>query len=311
MASLRAFVIVLAVGVSLAPSRVQQHSSGWTEPVNLGSVFNSSVHDQAPAISKNGLSLYFHSNRPGGLGLPGTLGENDIWVSQRTSTDDPWGAPVNLGSPVNSSRVESRPELSRDGHWLFFSSNRLGGNLPGLDLWASYRAHVHDDFAWGPPIHLGAGVNTGGDEISASYFENDDTGLPQLFFSSNRTGGLGMFDIYVSEQLADGTWGAATLVAELSSAVNDLKAAVRFDGRETIITRGLPPGAFDLWMSTRDAVSDPWSAPSLLDAISSGNTDEAPSLSGDGKTLFFESTRPGGQGFRDLWMTTRSRRRPT
>jgi hypothetical protein len=308
MGSLRVFVIVLTVGVSLAPSPVQQHSADWTEPVNLGVAVNSSVHDQAPAISKNGLSLYFHSNRPGGLGLPGTPGENDIWVSQRSSEDDPWGTPVNLGSPVNSSRVESRPELSHDGHWLFFSSNRIGGNLPGLDLWASYRAHVHDDFAWGPPVHLGSGVNTGADEISASYFENDETGVPQLFFSSNRSGGLGAFDIYVSEQLPDGTWGAAALVTELSSGVNDLKAAVRFDGRETIITRGVPPGGFDLWVSTRGAVSDPWSAPSLVDAISSANSDEAPSLSGDGKTLFFESTRPGGQGFRDLWMTTRTRR---
>jgi hypothetical protein len=311
MGSLRVFAMVLVLGVLPAPAPVAQHFSEWADPVNLGPGPNSEFHEQAPVMSKNGLSLYFSSsNRPGGFGRPGTPGENDIWVSQRDSEDDPWGPAVNLGPVVNSSRLEWRPELSRDGHWLFFSSNRLGGNLPGLDLWASYRVHVHDDFAWEQPIHLGSGINTEFEEFNASYVENDETGVPQLFFASNRPGGMGMFDIYVSEQLPDGTWGVAELVVELSSSVNDLKAAIRFDGREAIVSRGVPPFGFDLWLSTRDAVSDPWSAPVLLpEPLSTATSEEAPSLSGDGKTLFFESTRSGGEGLRDLWMTTRTRGR--
>jgi WD40-like Beta Propeller Repeat len=310
MGSLRVVVIALALGAALTPPPVAQHFSDWAEPVNLGPEVNSASDDQSPAVSKDGLSLYFASIRPGGFGLPGTPGASDIWVSQRSSEDDPWGTPVNLGPAVNSSRIESRPELSRDGHWLFFASNRVGGVLPGLDLWASYREHVHDDFDWEPPIHLGLGVNGAATDFSPSYFENDDAGAPQLFFSSSRPGGPGAFDIYVSQQLSDGTWGDAQLVSDLSHSQNDLKAAIRFDGREAIIARGDPPNLFDFWVSTRDSVSDPWSPAILLDTISSATSDEAPTLSGDGKTLYFESTRPGGVGGRDLWMTTRTRARP-
>ena len=99
---------------------------------------------------------------------------------------------------------------------------RPGGFAPGLDLWASYRDHVHDDFDWQTPVHLGPGVNlAASSEIEASYIENEDGGAPLLFFSSNRPGGIGAFDIYVSELLADGTWGTATLVPELSSTLPD------------------------------------------------------------------------------------------
>ena len=66
--------------------------SDWSLPINLGPVVNSAAEDFAPHISKNGLSLYFASTRPGGLG-----GE-DLWVSKRARSDDPWGEPVNLGS---------------------------------------------------------------------------------------------------------------------------------------------------------------------------------------------------------------------
>src|SRR5262245_59250244 len=123
-----AAIVVLAINSASLPSGPD--FSDWSEPVNLGPVVNSTGDDSAPAVSKNGLSLYFHSTRPNGFG------ENDIYVSQRTSEDEPWGEPVNLGSAVNTAAFESRPTLSRDGHWLFFSSNRPEGLRPGLDIWA-------------------------------------------------------------------------------------------------------------------------------------------------------------------------------
>ena len=52
--------------------------------------------------------------------------------------------------------------MSRDGHWLFVHSNRPGSFVPGSDIWVSCREHVHDDFAWEPPVNLGPGVNAPG-----------------------------------------------------------------------------------------------------------------------------------------------------
>src|SRR5581483_6014029 len=68
----------------------------WGTPVNLGPMVNTTSNDQHPAISKDGLSLYITSDRSGGFG------GNDIWVSHRASRDAPWGAPVNLGSTINT-----------------------------------------------------------------------------------------------------------------------------------------------------------------------------------------------------------------
>ena len=61
-----------------------QNFSDWSPPVNLGPTVNSPSTEIGPAISKNELSLYISSDRPGGVGGA------DIWVSQRDSRDDPW-----------------------------------------------------------------------------------------------------------------------------------------------------------------------------------------------------------------------------
>jgi hypothetical protein len=235
------------------------------------------------------------------------LGQSDLWVSRRNSVEEPWGAPENLGLPINSAGFDVRPNLSRDGHWLFFSSNRPGALSPGLDIWASYRTHVHDDFAWQPPVPLGSGVNVGGaSDIEASYIENDDGNAPQLFFVSNR---FGPFDVFVSERLPDGTWGAASLVPELSGPQTEQSVSVRFDGLEAFIVRGVPPFGFDIWASTRETVFDAWSDPVIVGApLNSSTSEESPHIAAHGETVYFESTRPGVGG-RDLWMATRKKAR--
>jgi hypothetical protein len=181
-----------------------------------------------------------------------------------------------------------------------------------LDIWASYREHVHDDFAWQPPVHLGPGVNApGSSEIEASYVENDDGGAPLLYFVSNRPGGLGGFDVYVSELLADGTWGPAAWTPDLSSALPDQSVSVRFDGLEAFIVKGVSPlpAGFDLWASTRKTVFDVWSEPiNLGPVVNSVSGDESAHIASHGETLYFESSRTGGAGRTDLWMTTRSKR---
>src|SRR5207249_6256786 len=69
----------------------------WSAPVHLGAVINSTAADQQPAISPDGLSLYFTSNR-----VAGSLGGFDMYVVQRASILDSWGPPMNLGPAVNT-----------------------------------------------------------------------------------------------------------------------------------------------------------------------------------------------------------------
>jgi WD40-like Beta Propeller Repeat len=287
----------------------QPRYSNWSEPVNLGPLINTASNDQHPALSKDGLSLYFTSNRPGGYGA------DDIWVSQRASVDDPWGPPQNLGPTINAGGVDFSPAFSRDGHWLFFNSDRPGG-FGGADIWVSYRQDVHDDFAWQTPINLGPGVNSPYEDSGPTLFEDEENGITTLYFTSlNRPEGLGDWDIYASILGPDGTFGPASLVVELSVPGNantgrDTRTAIRHDGLEIIFTSNRPGsvGSGDLWVSTRATTLDAWSTPvNVGPPVDTTFFDGAPALSSDGETLIFYSTRPGGFGANDLYMSTRQK----
>lgn len=291
-----ALLLGLAASLLLAAPRFSE----WSAPVNLGAPINTSSADISPAISKDGLSLYLTSNRPGGFG------GFDLWVSERGSREAPWMPPVNLGALINTPGWDDDAALSRDGHWLFFVSDRPGG-FGGRDIWASWRPHTHDNFGWQTPINLGSGVNSPFSDLTGTYFEDDETGTPKLFFASDRPGGPGASDIYVSELTADGTFGPATLVPELSSPSREMRPAIRHDGLEIFLWSGAF-GSEDLVVSSRPSVFDAWATPTNLGAVVNTAAREAtPYLSADRRTLFFVSNRPGGEGLGDIYVTTRSR----
>jgi len=166
----------------------------WAGPENLGPLVNTSSFDHFPRISPDGLELYFSSTRPGGYGA------EDIYVTKRATKNDPWGAPVNLGPPVNTSASENFPSISSDGLLLIFSGypDTVGWHRPGgygsADIWAARRASVSD--AWGTPVNLGPMVNSAYIDGGAILSPDGQT----LYFSSARPGGLGgtYGDIYQS-----------------------------------------------------------------------------------------------------------------
>src|SRR5919198_4942691 len=210
--SIRQMSIDSAWAEPVSPADAAFEFSDWCPRKNLGPIVNSHTNsgllasDGGPAISRDGLSLYFHSNRTGGHG------SFDLYVSQRPSVDAPWGPPQNLGPTINTSVVETVPALSRDGHWLFFNSLNRPGGFGGFDIWVSFRKNVHDDFAWEAPVNLGPGVNSASNDAGASYFENEG-GVPLLFFGSNRPGGAGGSDIFFSApQPAGSVWPAETVL---------------------------------------------------------------------------------------------------
>jgi len=275
--------------------------SEWSAPVNVGAI-NSTFNEQAPSVSPDGLSLYFGSNRPRAGGSTDT----DLWVSHRSCGDCPWETPVNLGPVVNSSAGDNGPSLSLDGHLLFFTSARPGSGLN--DIYVSHRADPKDDFGWGPPVLLGAGVNTAAFEAGAEYVQSAEDGVANFYF--NRGPSQSAQDIYVASIARDGeTRGSAVIVSQLSDATaNDAAASVRTDGREIFFgsSRINGAGGLDLWFSTRRSVHDPWSPPENLAPLNSAASDQQPSLSSDGRTLLFASDRSGSIGGTDIWMSTRT-----
>ncbi len=304
-------VLTLLVGLSVlnASRDESERFDDWTPPENLGDTVNSPFQEFLPTLSRNGLSLYFVSDRPG------SLGGEDLWASRRERRDAPWGTPVNLGAGLNTAFDERSPELSRDGHLLFFATNRPGG-LGGFDIWIAWRAHIHDDFGWQPAVNLGAGVNSSAGDFGPSYFENEEIGIPTLYFASGRPGGLGNADIYLSQLRRDGSFGPATPVSELNSPEGDFRPSIRGDGLEIVFDSnrpGLPDvpgiGLRDLWVSRRSSPTASWSIPKNLGPVlNSPFNDYLAMLSSNGRTLVMVSDRPEGLGGNDLYIATRSRR---
>ena len=297
---LGAGLLVGLMGASPLRAQGLGRFSEWSAPVNLGPVINSEFSEGAPAISPNGLSLYFSSDRPGGFG------ENDLYIAQRATPEDPWGTPVNLGPAINTDSQERTPNLSPDGHWLYFGSNRPGG-CGNEDLLVAYREDPTDDFAWYPAFNLGCIVNSLAFDAGPAYFADYETGRVQLFFTTNRD--LGQTDVHVSALGEDHVYGPPERVLELSSPEVDGRPTIRYDGLEIIIQSMRPGGFgdFDLWMAARDTTQEAWRIPvNLGPMINSDAADNGPSLSLDGTTLYFSSARDGGYGSGDLYMATRT-----
>jgi len=288
------------------PFELQAHSfarSEWSEPVNLGPVVNSCASDINATLSPDELSLYFTSNR---------AGLNDIWVSRRASVDAPWGVPANVAA-LNSPLDDGSPSLSYDGHLIFFNSGRAGG-FGAADLYVSHRTDPNDDFGWETPVNLGPLVNTAGGErgpdVYAGAGEGGAEGGPAtLYFNRGNIGQQGA-DLYAAPITHSGEpLGPAELLSELSApGANDAGQTIRGDGRE-ILFWSTRPGGFgsaDIWVSVRRSVHDSWSTPENLGAaVNTAYAEERPNLSRDGRTLIFDSDRPGGCG-QDIWMSTRT-----
>jgi hypothetical protein len=280
-------------------------------PENLGGVINTAAAEQHPTISKDGLSLYFASDRTG------TMGGLDLWVSRRASVDDPWTTPVNLGSNINSALTDLAAGFSRDGHSMYYHSAGRAG-CGAADLFVSRRQDKKDDLGWEPAENLGCAINTSFEDAGPTLW-TDDADVTTMMFNSARPGGPGGLDIYQTTRVGDdGAWSAPVLVSELSGPFRDTRVTISRDMLTLVISsdsqgRVGGQGGQDLWISTRLDTSSPWSTPVNLGPIVNGPTfDGAPSLSWDGTELYFFSDRAGAGGFgrNDLYVTRRSRLHP-
>jgi hypothetical protein len=293
----------LSARAAMASASENQYST-FCSVANPGAPVNSTFIDNSPELSRDGLSLYFGSNRPGGQG------SQDIWVSRRESETAPWGQPVNLGPVINTAGVDNGAHLSNDGHLMYFTTMRADAQAGSQDLYVSWRADVHDDLAWETPVNLGAAVNSAIFDAGPTLWANE------LFFA--RGPGVGAngapSDIYLSQRMG-AAFGDAQLVTELSmpAPVHDQKPSIRFDGSEIFFTSdraktpGGPIGDQDIYVSTRAGNGHPWETPVNVAELNTSLRETTLSLSGDGTQLLFASDRPGTLGNIDIWIASRAR----
>jgi hypothetical protein len=316
-------LLLVALGVAVAVPRplALPRYSEWSAPVNLGSPINSPFTDTGVTLSKHGLTLYFSSNRPCDQG--DAVADFNLWVVHRSGPDAPWGAPecllINADARIRGDAPyqDREPELSRDQHWLFFASDRPGSIGPpvpaGGDMWVSWRPNIFDDQGWTPPVPA-TELNTVSREGGPGYFENDDGGVPQLFFPTTRSG---QSDIWVTDVVNGVVSGAARRVDEINTVeFVEAGSSIAHDGLEMFFLRGRAAAgiSFDIYSTTRDDLDAAWSAPVNLGPVVNHATanEQEPKISPDRRTLFFASNRPGsvpgptGAPSIDIWVTART-----
>jgi hypothetical protein len=282
------------------------HFGDWSPAVDIEDFgpgahpdFNTDALEGCPFVSPDGKAFFIASDRAGGEG------GLDIWVSTRDYLDDPWGAPTNLGPPINSEHNDFCPTIGRDGRTFFFVSNRPGhcGDTPNADI---YTVRFDRNLAVDEVGHLGCDVNSDWDEHSP--FPATIPGLgPVLFYSSARPAqpadAPGDHNIYMST-FRGGSYGAGELVPGVNTEFQDGQPNVRRDGLEMFFFSNRPGAAGnDIYSSSRESAFDDWSEPvNLGPNVNSVGAETRPSLSWDGRTLYFGSTRGGSS---DIYVTTR------
>ena len=240
-------------------------------------------------VSADGLTLYFGTNRPGGLG------EADVWEASRPTTMDPFtvvGPLTVVSSPVDDSRLAA----TADGLEAVLHSNRLGTT----DLFRTVRTTVLEPF--GIP-ELIAEVSTDQEEWNpvlsgdglAVYFSSP--GPPSL--------GDGKPHLLVARRPDRGSaFGAPDFVPGVATFGSyDAGPTVTADERlivwHSIRTGG--QGHEDLWYATRASTGEPFDTPRPLTALNTPDNDWKPFLRADGCELWFSSNRAGGLGGQDFY----------
>jgi Tol biopolymer transport system component len=215
-----------------------------------------------------------------------------------------FGTPANLGPVVNSTASDGSPDISADGLTLYFDSLRPGG-YGNWDIWVSRRESIND--AWGEPEPLPPPVNSAyrdaGPSISAD-------GL-SLYFASDRPGGYGSFDIWVTTRKKTGEpWGPLmNLGPSVNSSDYDNHPGISADGLTLYFDSGRPSwigfiGYYDLYMTQRATTEDAWvMAENMGSRVNTGYYELSPSITSDGLMLFFD--RRSIFGDRDMWVATR------
>ncbi len=255
-------------------------------PINLGDSINSDVSEYFPAISLDGNTLVF-TRRVNGT-------NEDFYESTRTGGI--WGMAHSLPGNINTNENEGAECVSQDGQWLIFNGCNYPDGMGSCDLYISYLTAE----GWSTPENMGDSINT-------EFWETAPSLSPDkrdLYFTSNRPGGYGGSDIYVSHRLLNGQWSAAENVGPVVNTIGDEGTPFIHADNQTLYfnSTGQPGyGNNDLFLS-RKQPDGSWSKPENL-GYPINTIDDQGSLvvAADGKTAYYASDRADTKGGLDLY----------
>jgi hypothetical protein len=204
-----------ADGKSMYFVRMTRTGENWNAPEIIP--FSIEYSNMEPALSPDGLKLFFVSDRP--------LKKNeeakktpDIWFSEKAGGQ--WSEPRNIGPPVNGDGIEVQPFMSADHHFYFC--------LPPGEIYCSRIV----DGKMQTPVRLSENINQG--RVSSPCLPPDCT---YLVFHSNRAGGHGGYDLYISFKDESGNWTEAKNMDSLNTPGSEGGPTISPDGKYLFFSR--------------------------------------------------------------------------
>ncbi len=263
----------------------QQSSAYKFDPKNLGDSVNSDVSEYFPAITVDGQQLFYTrrvNNR-----------NEDFYVSKLVNGT--WSKSFGLHGNINTPSNEGGQNISQDGEWLIFTGCDFPDGFGSCDLYISY---LTSD-GWSEPENLGKNINSEAWESAPSLSPDKR----HLYFASNRSGGYGKSDIYVSELQPNGRYGPPQNLGPLiNTAGNESCPFIHADNQTLYFTSDghVGYGGDDLFLSRKNA--EDWSeAENLGYPINTIENEGSLVVAANGLTAYYASDRSDSRGGLDIY----------
>ena len=259
--------------------------------LNLGKFVNSDADDHTPVIAPDGKTLYFTSKRKvdgHSTGEDGLYDEN-IYSSVLDASTGTWSKPQMLSSSVNNESNVAVAGISPDGNEMYIYRDDKNGTI---------LVSKKSGSSWGEPVELNSNINTDYRETSASLSKDGN----KLYFASNRPGGFGGMDIYVSERVG-GDWGPAiNLGTAVNTGLDEEAPYIAADGTLYFSSKGIGGlGGYDVFKTTQNAGK--WAEPENLGVpVNSSADDVFLFLNSDGKSYYTSGRKDVNSGRTDLFV---------
>lgn len=257
---------------------------------NLGSVVNTPYNDYSPIISADGNTLIFTSNRTDDPSkAKANQNYEDIYVSRKSASG--WSEPKLISSNINIKYNDAAASLSPDGKTLFLYYEEGEGDI--------YTSTLNGD-QWSKPEPLNKNINTSMFWETCASVSADGQ---KLYFASNRPGGIGELDLYVSQLDGKGQWGkAVNLGPVINTPENEDSPFIHHDGVTLYFSSDGHPnlGNSDIFFS--EFKNNKWSKPENIGwPLNSWEYDGFFTLSPDKKKGYFSTVKEGGLGDADIY----------
>lgn len=212
-------------------------------PVSLGDAINTKYDEYWPAITVDN-SLFFFTRQiaEGARNVDGVRYQEDFYFSE--IKDSVFLQAKSIGYPLNTPFNEGALSLAAGGQYLYFTAcNRVDGK-GGCDIYYS----ALTSRGWTQGMNIGSPVNTKYWESQPSLSSDGQ----RLYFTSNRPGGYGGMDIWLSKKTESGDWtDPINLGKDINTPGNEMSPFIHFDGRTLYFSSNGRPsmGGLDLYMS--------------------------------------------------------------